>query len=103
MGHLSDSAFATLVKDETKSGSPAISAEEVAKVKADWEEKQKKKEEKDKNKDKEKEKEKNKEEEKEKSKDKEKKEEPASSTTSAKNPSTPAHERYILHRDFFAS
>ena len=102
MGHLSDSAFATLVKDETKS----ISAEEIARVKADWEEKQKKKkEEKEKNKEKEKEKDKDKDKEdseKEKSKDKERKEESAPSNTSG-IPSTPTHERYILHRDFFAS
>ncbi|PPR02484.1 hypothetical protein CVT24_002033 [Panaeolus cyanescens] len=98
--HLSDPGFATLINEPK--AAPTISAEEIAKVKAEWEEKQKKKAEKEKEKEKEKD-----------SKDKDDKDKdskpekkvvsspPASNASSA--PATPSHERYALHRDFFAS
>jgi phage protein D len=105
-GHLSDPGFATLV---STSDVPkvAISAEEIAKVKAEWEEKEKKRKEKEK----EKEKEKKEKEEKEKEKDSDnktgdKEKEGSKSPKIPAAPSTPpppAHERYTLHRNFFSS
>ena len=81
-----------------------ISAEEIAKVKAEWEEKEKKRKEKEKAKEKDKDKE---------DKDKgsktgdiDKTTEEYKSPTLPATPSTPpppAHERYTLHRDFFSS
>ncbi|KAF9057440.1 VPS4-associated protein 1 [Panaeolus papilionaceus] len=100
--HLVDPGFASLVSEPK--ATPAISAEEIAKVKAEWEEKQKKKAEKEKEKEKEKD-------EKDNSKDKDsdgEKKVASSSRTSASPalpssaPATPSHERYALHRDFFA-
>ncbi|CAA7260250.1 unnamed protein product [Cyclocybe aegerita] len=102
--HLTDSGFATLIKDEAKATSAAVTAEEIAKVKAEWEERQKKKleaEEKVKEKDKEA----------VKKDDTDKKEgskapkPPASLSTSPSTQSSPTatHERYILHRDIFSS
>lgn len=101
-GHLADPGFATLVKDEAKGGAADVSPEEIAKVKAEWEEKQKAKKEKDKedNKDKS---QKGKESDKGregKDTDKEKKE-PKLSNDPA--PASKSYERYILHRHFFAS
>ena len=78
----------------------AISAEEIAKVKAEWEEKEKKKE---------KEKEKAKEKDKEKDKDDKAGDKGKEESKSPKIPATPstppppAHERYTLHRNFFSS
>lgn len=106
-GHLSDPGFATLVGtgDVPK---VAISAEEIAKVKAEWEEKEKKRKEKEKAKEKEG---KEKGEEKEKAKDSDNKagDKEKEGSKSPKVPATPttpplpAHERYTLHRDFFSS
>ncbi|XP_006459976.1 hypothetical protein AGABI2DRAFT_202508 [Agaricus bisporus var. bisporus H97] len=107
--HLSDLNFASQVKEETKS---QVTTEEIAKVKAEWEEKQKRKKEKEKEAAKA-EKEKKTEEKKgegQESKDKaddKKEDKPDSRTTTPSRPSpstapAPAHERYILHRDFFA-
>ena len=99
--HLSDQGFATLV---STSDVPkvTISAEEIAKVKAEWEEKEKKRKEKDKAKEKE-----------DKDKDKgsdnkagDKGKEESKSPKIPATPSTPpppAHERYTLHRNFFSS
>jgi phosphoribosylaminoimidazole carboxylase (NCAIR synthetase) len=102
LGHLSDSGFATIVQEDSKP-SAAVSAEEIAKVKAEWQEKQKKKQEREKVLTKEKEKEKE-----EDSTSKQKEElkvpsPPGSLTASQSTTSQPTHDRYILHRDFFAS
>lgn len=102
LGHLSDSGFATIVQEDSKP-SAAVSAEEIAKVKAEWQEKQKKKQEREKVLAKEKE------EKGEDSASKEKEElkvpsPPGSlSLASQSTTSQPTHDRYILHRDFFAS
>jgi hypothetical protein len=94
-GHLSDQGFATLVSSDVPK--VTISAEEIAKVKAEWEEKEKKRKEKEK-------------EEKDKEKDKDNKagdkgKEESKSPKIPGTPSTPpppAHERYTLHRNFFS-
>ena len=104
LGHLSDSGFATIVQEDSKPP-VAVSAEEIAKVKAEWQEKQKKKQEREKVLAKEKEKEKEKEED---STSKQKEElkvpsPPGSLSASQSTTSQPTHDRYILHRDFFAS
>ncbi|KAF9569391.1 DUF1742-domain-containing protein [Agrocybe pediades] len=105
--HLTDSGFATLCVDESK---PTISAEEIAKVKVEWEEKEKRKKEKEKEKAKEKsdDKEKGKEQ-KDEDKGDTKKESSKSpkipgSLSTSPTPGTPTatHERYILHRGIFA-
>ncbi|KAH9482442.1 hypothetical protein JR316_0004542 [Psilocybe cubensis] len=103
--HLTDSGFATLISDGEEKHT--ISADEIAKVKAEWEEKQKKKLEKEKEKEKEKD---NKDKSEADKKDKETKKEPSKSPpmpgslSATPSPSTPkgTHERYALHRDFFA-
>ena len=107
-GHLTDPGFATLV---STSDVPkvVVSADEIAKVKAEWEEKERKRKEREKA---EKEKEKAKEkEEKDKEKDSDnkvgdKEKEGSKSPKIPAAPSTPpppAHECYTLHRDFFRS
>ncbi|KAG6907839.1 hypothetical protein DXG01_007221 [Tephrocybe rancida] len=106
-GHLSDHGFAsTLGGEDGADGARKVvlSDEEIAKVKEEWEEKQKRKKEKEKE-DKEK---KEKDGEKDKGKDKEdtkkdgSKSPPMSGSLTAKTPPAPVHERYALHRDFFA-
>lgn len=106
-GHLTDLNFASQVKDETKS---QVTSEEIVKVKAEWEEKQRRKKEKEKEAakaEKEKKDEGKKDgdqENKDKADDKkEDKPSPRVAMPSASATSPPAHERYILHRDFFAS
>jgi AAA-ATPase Vps4-associated protein 1 len=95
-GHLADSGFATsLGGSETRA---EVSEEEIAKVKQEWEEKQRKKLEEGKEKAMGKEKGKEKDNEGEVSKPPKV---PSSLPTSP--PSTPSHERYALHRDYFAS
>ncbi|KAJ7591368.1 AAA-ATPase Vps4-associated protein 1-domain-containing protein [Mycena floridula] len=74
-GHLSDPGFASPIASE--SSKPALSAEEIAKIKEEYEEKQRKKAE------------------------KEKEKEKAKVVTPA-SPATPSHEKFQLHRDFFA-
>lgn len=113
--HLNDHNFATRIVDEAPAKS-SVSPEEVAKIKQEWEEKQKRKQEKEKEQAKEKEKEKAKED----GKKDEKKDEEGSSSKSKEGskspkppgalpasgtstPSTPTHEKYALHRDFYAS
>lgn len=113
-GHLSDSGFASTLGGVDGAGSRRkmeLTEEEIAKVKQEWEEKQKKKLEREKEKEKER---------KEKEKpDKDKKDEDAAkdkpnkkeefespklpSSPSTPVPPTPSHERYALHRDYFAS
>ncbi|KAB5595568.1 hypothetical protein CTheo_1029 [Ceratobasidium theobromae] len=99
-GHLSDSGFATL-QTPAASPTPSASAEEIAKIKAEWEAKQKKKQE---QADKEKK-------ESEEKKDAEKKEggekaktaspKPASPAPVTSGSSTPKHDKYVLHRQFY--
>lgn len=100
LGHLSDPGFARIVQEDSKP-SAAVSVEEIAKVKAEWQEKQKKKQERET-----KEKEKEKEEEDAKSRQKEELKvpnPPGSLSMSQSSSSQPTHDRYILHRDFFSS
>lgn len=96
--HLSDPNFATL-QAPAASPTPSASAEEIAKIKAEWEAKQKKKQE-------QAEKEKKESEEK---KDGEKKEDgddkskatspkPVSPAPVASGSTTPKHDKYVLHR-----
>jgi hypothetical protein len=111
-GHLTDLNFASRVEDETKS---QVTTEEISKVKAEWEEKQRRKKEKEKEAakaEKEKKDEGKKDEGKKdegqenKNKADDKKEDkpnPRITMPSASAAPAPAHERYILHRDFFAS
>jgi hypothetical protein len=113
-GHLTDRGFASQL-GETSDGVQSnaarkldLSPEEIEKVKEEWEEKQRKKKEKEKEDKKVKENEKNKkdsdgsdkktEEESKKSKAKS----PVTSAPSSPPPSAPKHERYALHRDYFA-
>lgn len=101
-GHLSDSGFATVVQEDSKPLA-AVSVEEITKVKAGWEERQKRKQEKEKEPEKE-----------EKKKEKEDTESqtkkgskppnlPGSQSVSPSPSPKPTHDRYILHRDYFAS
>ncbi|KAK0498325.1 VPS4-associated protein 1 [Armillaria luteobubalina] len=101
--HLTDRGFASPIQEETAKS--ALGDDEIAKVKVEWEEKQKRKAEREKEKEKEKDKE---DAEKDKDNDKVKKEKkstPPKSPNSLSPPSTPksspAHERYALHRDIF--
>ncbi|RDX53587.1 DUF1742-domain-containing protein [Lentinus brumalis] len=111
--HLSDPGFASQVgtsNDGVGAGGAkkmGLSPEEIAKVKAEWEERQKKKTEK-KDKEKDKDKDKDKDDDDNEAKDGEKKKStlpgslspPSASATPA--PATPKHQRYTLHRDIFA-
>ena len=97
--HLKDPGFASRIADDPPS-KPALSAEEIAQVKADWEEKQKRKAEKAKEKESEKGKVENKD---DSSKDKTTKTPPEVATPApAPTPKQPSHEKYALHRDMFA-
>ncbi|GBE79361.1 DUF1742-domain-containing protein [Sparassis crispa] len=114
--HLTDHAFATRVGDPTGAAAKlGVGADEIAKVKKEWEEHQKVKLEK--AKEKEKEKEKSKDKEKEADAEKGKKDVKESKDVNNKPaivpgslppdgmvspPPTPSHERYTLHRDVFA-
>ncbi|KZT26999.1 DUF1742-domain-containing protein [Neolentinus lepideus HHB14362 ss-1] len=124
-GHLKDPGFASAVA-ETSDGVDAggakkmgLSPEEIAKVKAEWEERQRKKQEKTKEKGKEKEKDtdKGKDEDKDEDKDDQQEQKAApppsnpkslvsspssSAAASAKPPAIPAYQRFTLHRDIFA-
>jgi hypothetical protein len=88
-----------------------VTAEEIAKVKAEWEEEQRRKKEKEKEaakaekeKDGDKTDDKGTEKDKDKDKDKEKKKKDKDLGSPVRSPAAPAvHEKYILHRDFFAS
>ncbi|ETW84257.1 hypothetical protein HETIRDRAFT_381711 [Heterobasidion irregulare TC 32-1] len=108
--HLSDPGFATQL-GESRDGIGAsavkkigLSAEEIAKVKEEWEEKQRLKKEKAEQK-KDKDAVKDEGTGKDKSQTKDSANTPSPSTPSAPTPTaatTPSHERYSLHRDFFA-
>jgi len=96
--HLKDPGFASRIVDDPPS-KPGLSAEEIAQIKADLEEKQKRKAEKAK----EKESEKGKDDDKDGSKPKDESNKdkttlPAPASTSQQ----PSHEKYALHRDLFA-
>lgn len=100
--HLKDPGFASRIADDPK---PALSAEEIAQVKTDWEERQKRKAEKAKEKEKDGENGNGDDKDGGKSKDDSSKDKtppkaisPAPSTT----PQQPTHEKYTLHRDIFA-
>ncbi|KAI6035501.1 VPS4-associated protein 1 [Pisolithus orientalis] len=101
--HLTDPGFATRVKDHDNDDTKKLSAsaEEIARVKQEWEEKQKRMREKQKQKQKE-----------EKRKEDDKQKVPEESSTSDKKPEAPGagqptvsprptHERYVLHRHIF--
>ncbi|TRM68410.1 VPS4-associated protein 1 [Schizophyllum amplum] len=121
-GHLTDPSFATQVQGTPGTARSAVSAEEIARVKAEYEDKQKRRQEKDP---------KAKEDKpaagdtgsffglfkgagagaENKEKEKEKAEEPKASSPAPPGsmpsspspaPATPTHQRYALHRDFFA-
>ena len=92
-GHLVDREFATRIgANETRS--VGVTEEKIAKVKEEWEEKQKQKLEKEKEK---------KEKEKEESPKDGEREISKSPNVSGPSPTPPTHERYALHRDYFAS
>ncbi|RDB23252.1 hypothetical protein Hypma_009661 [Hypsizygus marmoreus] len=112
-GHLTDHGFATSLGGVDGAGGGrkmGLTDEEIAKVKEEWEEKQRKKMEKEKVEKEKKEKEKDKDKDKkdgDRANDKDSKREESKSpkipgSLSAPIPPTPAHERYALHRDFFA-
>ncbi|KAI6034105.1 VPS4-associated protein 1 [Pisolithus microcarpus] len=97
--HLTDPGFATRVKDDDNDKRVGVNAEEIARVKQEWEEKQKKKREKEKGKE-------------DSENDKERAKQPASEEFSDKKPEAasvrqpiasprPLHERYVLHRRIF--
>ena len=98
--HLKDPGFASRIADDPPS-KPGLSAEEIAQVKADWEQRQKRKAEKSKGKE-------GKGEEKEKDDGKTKDDKTtktppkATSPAPAQSPPQPSHEKYALHRDMFA-
>ncbi|KAI0080671.1 DUF1742-domain-containing protein [Panus rudis PR-1116 ss-1] len=110
--HLTDPGFASPVgesQDGTAGGvrKLGVSPEEIAKIKAEYEERQKRKQEKEKEKAKEKDKEGEKDKESDAAKDNKKaksqipsQSSPPASATST--PSSPVHQRYTLHRDIFA-
>ncbi|KAK7695561.1 hypothetical protein QCA50_000197 [Cerrena zonata] len=106
--HLTDPGFATRIGESSDGAAggankPALSPDEIAKVKEEWEERQKRKQEKEK-----KEKEQDKEKEKADSSSKEDKPKsvaPSQSTSSVSTPApapSPSHQKYSLHRDIFA-
>ncbi|KAL1666774.1 VPS4-associated protein 1 [Schizophyllum commune] len=118
--HLTDPNFATQIQSTPSASKGAVSAEEIARVKAEYEEKQKRKQQKD-GKAKEGEKPTSESgsffglfkgggESADKDKEKEKKDDSKASTpvppgglpSTPPAPATPAHQRYALHRDFFA-
>ncbi|KAG5651707.1 hypothetical protein H0H81_007712 [Sphagnurus paluster] len=112
-GHLADRGFASILGVAEGSGGGkkmGVTDGEIARVKEEWEEKQRKKKEKEnekeKDKDQEKEKDKNMDKDKEDGDNKDKREDTKSPKMlgSISTPQTPptTHERYALHRDFFA-
>ena len=103
--HLKDPGFASRIADNTPS-KPALTAEEIAQLKADWEEKQKRKAEKSKEKEGDKGKGEGKDggsSKEDSSKDKTAKTPPVvTSPAPSPTPQQPSHEKYALHRDMFA-
>ena len=102
--HLKDPGFASRITDDPSS-KPALSAEEIARIKADLEEKQKRNAEKAKEKEGDKEKGEGKDgaKSKEDSSEDKKTKTPQKVTSPAPTPTQqPSHEKYALHRDMFA-
>ncbi|KAG7445864.1 DUF1742-domain-containing protein [Guyanagaster necrorhizus] len=105
--HLTDRGFVSAVQEEP--AKPALSEDEIAKVKEEWEEKQKRKAEREREKEKEKKKvDKEKDKEKDEDDDKGKKDKKSMSPKSSPSPASPstpkpsvAHQRFTLHRDIF--
>lgn len=97
--HLSDHGFATRVLEPESENKIGIGAEEIAKLREEWEEKQKRKKEKEKDKDKTADEGERKE---DNSKSEKSPKVPASLPTSGSLLPRPTHEKYILHRDIFA-
>ncbi|CAE6445434.1 unnamed protein product [Rhizoctonia solani] len=97
--HLSDPGFATL-QAPAVSPTPSASTEEIAKIKAEWEAKQKKKQEQaeKEKKDEGDKKDEKKDEEKEKAVSSPK---PSSPAPVAGGSTTPKHDKYVLHRQFY--
>lgn len=106
--HLTDPGFASQVgesQDGVGSGAKklGLSAEEIAKVKEEWEERQRRKKEKEKEKEQGKEKEKSNNSSKEDiAKNSAPSQSPPPAAATPSTPSTPSHQRYTLHRDIFA-
>ena len=107
--HLTDTGFASRVGDSATPppAKPDVSADEIAKVKEEYEERQKRKQKKDKEKDKEKGDEKDakgkgKDDSKDKKDAKKATSPPASTPSPAPTVTTGIHQRYTLHRDIFA-
>lgn len=101
--HLKDPGFASEVKESKEAPQiPALSAEEIAKVKKEWEEEQRKKQEAKKAKEKDKDKADTSQE----GKGEEKKSKTSGGSSPVPliipTPPTPSHQRYTLHRDYFA-
>jgi len=98
--HLTDPGFATLVKSDSDD-KPTLSAEEIAKVRKEWEEAQKRKEEKEAEA-------KKKAEEAKDAKEADGEAKPAKKVVSVPGtwipppPPTPTHQKYTLHRDMFS-
>jgi len=100
--HLTDPGFATIVKSEND-GKSTLSAEEIAKVKKEWEEAQKRKEEKEaETKKKAEEAKDTKSTEGETSSKPTKKPVSVPGTWTPPPPASPTHQKYILHRDMFS-
>jgi len=100
--HLKDLGFASRITDDPPL-KPGLSAEEIARVKADWEERQKRKAEMAKEKEAENGKGNDKDGGKPKDEsDKDKTTKTPTSPTPAPTPQQPSHEKYALHRDVFA-
>ncbi|KAI6004025.1 VPS4-associated protein 1 [Pisolithus albus] len=89
--HLTDPGFATRLKDDDNDKKVGVSAEEIVRVKQEWEEKQKKKREKEKGKE---------DSDKASEESLDKKPEAASARQPIASP-RPMHERYVLHRRIF--
>lgn len=109
--HLTDPGFASRIGESPDGAAggaskAALSPEEIAKVKEEWEERQKRKQQKAKEKETEKDQDKDKEKTESLSKeDKPKSTTPSQSTSSASTPPpapSPSHQKYSLHRDIFA-
>jgi len=97
--HLKDPGFASRIADDPSS-KPGLSAEEIAQVKADWEERQKRKT--DKGKEKEAENSRGDDKDGGKPKDEASKDKTSQTPPKVASPAPPSHEKYTLHRDMFA-
>ncbi|KAF8897228.1 VPS4-associated protein 1 [Infundibulicybe gibba] len=111
-GHLTDPGFATEISNDntTNAVKPTLTSEEIAKVKEEWEEKQRQKAERIKEKEREKEREKEKGKEAKDGDENKKSPSPDSKSlngppvhgSGSTTPAAPTHQKFILHRDFYA-